>query len=116
MAKIMSPTTRSHDNVELSLRSRKLKRSAALKIPVMSKTLIYKAAPANVRTRTIKRFVNKETGSERFVKVVPPTGRKIHSTTSWKRFMLRSNLMFKLRNAKCVHRNVPELKPLALTC
>ena len=115
MAKIMSPTTRSHDNVELSLRNRKLKRDAARK-NVTSKTLIYKAAPASVRTRTIKRFVNLETSSERFVKVTPPVSRNVSGSTSWKRFMLRSNVMFKLRNHKCVIRNAPELAPLALTC
>ena len=115
MAKIMSPTTRSHDNVELSLRNRKLKRAAARK-NAAPKTLIYKAAPANVRTRTIKRFVNKETGSERFVKVTPPASRNATGFTSWKRFMLRSNVMFELRNHKRVIRNATELAPLSLTC
>ena len=72
MTKVISQATRSQTTLVLSLRSRKLTRPLAENKAVSTprtRTLTFKFEPAGVRNRLIRRYVNEETGCERFVKI-----------------------------------------------
>ena len=71
MTKVISQATRSQTTSVLSLRNRKLTRpldEKAASTP-RTRTLTFKLKPAGVRQRLMRRYVNEETGCERFVKI-----------------------------------------------